>query len=166
MKLQPLKQWICDHCEEVIEKPEHGCLEWLSWLSGQEKVQNNGFKIVHNYEHSPRKPVGSCYFYDTPPQGITKMNFSLNEFVGTPGMIYLLTFIDTGPFCEEPFNGPHVEDLREWTELFRRLMLPFYEEARSYMKHANTDGFFKGSNEALIYFPNTLKEVIKSYGDR
>jgi hypothetical protein len=164
MKLQPLKQWICDSCGRVIAEPEHGCLEWLSWLSEQSKVHNNGFKIVHHHEHSPRKPSGSCYCYDTPPQGKLKMDFPLSEFIGTPGIIHLLTFIDRGPFLEEPFQGPHVEDLREWTELFRRITLPFYEEARLYMKRANTDGFFGESNEELIYFPSTLKEVIKRYG--
>ena len=163
MKLQPLKQWICDNCREVIEKPEHG---WLEWLSERGERQNpyHGFKIVHHKPYSPRNPESSCYFYDKPPQGQSKMDLPLNEFVGLHGMVHLLTFIDTGPFREEPFYGPHVKDLREWTELVRRLTLPYYEEARFYMKQANTDGFFSESNEIWIYLPDTLKEVIKGYG--
>jgi hypothetical protein len=165
MKLQPLNQWICDHCGKVIDKSEHGCLEWLSEKM-EDQYLNHGFKLVHNKQHSPRNPESSCYFYDIPPQEQLKMDLPLSDFIGVNGMVILLAFIDTGPFLEEPFCGPHVADLREWTELVRRLMLPYYEEARLYMDRANTDGFFKKSNEALIYFPQTLKEVIRLYGGR
>ena len=162
MKLQPLKQWICDYCGEVIEKPEHGWLEWLS-EEGEDQYLDHGFRLVHNEQHSPRKPEGSCYFYNSTQQGQLKLDFTLSKFVGVDGMVRLLTFIDTGPFREEPFYGPHVRDLREWTELFRRLMLPYYEEARSYMGQAHTDGLFNESNEVEIYLPDTLKKVIRRY---
>ena len=163
MKLQPLKQWICDRCGEVIKEPGHGWLEWLS-ENREEQYLHHGFKIVHYKPYSPRKPEGSCSFYDSPPQEQLKMDLPLSELIGLNGMVILLTFIDTGPFREEPFYGPHVKDLREWTELVRRLMLPYYEEARLYMRQANNQGFFDGSNEILIYMPLTLKKIIERYG--
>lgn len=30
MELQPLKQWICDTCGEIIEAPHDGWLEWVT----------------------------------------------------------------------------------------------------------------------------------------
>jgi len=30
MRLRPLKQFICDCCNEIIEQPEQGYLEWLA----------------------------------------------------------------------------------------------------------------------------------------
>jgi len=165
MQLQPLRQWICDHCKEIIVKPEDGWVEWLLCTQGECKGLNQGFKIVHQKAYSTLCPEGSCYFYDEPPEGNLKMDLPLNEFIGEPGMVRLLSFIDEGPYREKSFSGPHVKDLREWTELVRRLMLPYYEEARLYMKEANTDGFFSESSEVLIYHPETLKEVIKLYGD-
>lgn len=164
MKLKPLEQWICDNCGQLIENTEHGWLEWLS-EQGARQLPYHGFKIVHHASHSPRKPYGNCYFYDEPPKGQSKMDLPLREFVSSRGIVQLLSFIDVGPHHAKSFRGPYVKDLREWTELFRRLMLPYYEEARMHWGKADADGFFNEANEIWIYLPDILKEVIKLYGD-
>jgi hypothetical protein len=55
--LEPLGQWYCDECGEVIASPQAGCVEW--------EVDNEGrgwgFRILHHCTASPR-PRG-CGFY-------------------------------------------------------------------------------------------------------
>ncbi|MBI2873378.1 MAG: hypothetical protein HYY00_09360 [Chloroflexi bacterium] len=163
MKLKPLEQWVCDFCGEVIERPEQGWIEWLADPS--DGFRQEGFKIVHYAPYSPRKPRGRCYHYDNPPSGRRALDIYLSEFVGEKAMPQLLVFVDGGPYREKEYGGPRVKDLREWAELVRRLTIPYFEEARFYMKRADISGFFAGASEPWIYMPNTLKEVIRRYGD-
>ena len=80
-------------------------------------------------------------------------------------MAQLLHFVDVGEHHEPDFKGPHVKDLREWTELARRLTIPYYEQARLYWHPAHDDGYFDGANEILIYTERFLKELVEKYGD-
>jgi hypothetical protein len=97
------------------------------------------------------------------------MSFHLNDVLGAKGeqgLSFLLALIDPGPYRDISYQGPKIRDIREWVELTRRLMLPYYEdyeEARIYMDRADTDGFFDGYPARLIYFPETLQLVIVKY---
>lgn len=75
----------------------------------------------------------------------------------------LLHFIDIGPYHAPNYDGVSFENGREFTELFRRVQLPYYEEARRHWDKAKRDGFFDGSNEMWIYQPDVLKDVVKRY---
>jgi len=71
-----------------------------------------------------------------------------------------------GPYLDpDGENVPRVSDLREFTELARRLFLPYYEEARLYWPLAVEDGYFLGVNEVSMYLPDTLKSLVSRYGD-
>jgi len=70
---------------------------------------------------------GDCY-YDSE----AGMGDPLSEFVGVHGLLVLSSWIDVGKWHNPNYDGPHVRDLREWTSLFRRLHIPYYEEARHY----------------------------------
>ena len=70
---------------------------------------------------------GDCY-YDSE----AGMGDPLSEFVGVHGLLVLSSWIDVGKWHNPNYDGPHVRDLREWTSLFRRLRIPYYEEARHY----------------------------------
>ena len=62
MKLKPLHQFICDECENLIEKIEDG---WLEWLNPPDKPVH-GFRIVHVAGASPRfNQGGNCYYPDS-----------------------------------------------------------------------------------------------------
>jgi len=50
-----------------------------------------------------------------------------------------------------------------FTELFRRLHIPYYEEARIYFDEARSDGFFEGHNEFTIYSQPNLINIIEEY---
>jgi hypothetical protein len=56
--------------------------------------------------------------------------------------------------------------MRNWTETFRRLFIPHFEEARQYFHAAEKDGFFAEANEVWPYTTATLKQVIEKYGRR
>ena len=45
MKLIPVKQWICDGCKKIIEKPEEGVLVYEE--SGADNIKARNFKLVH-----------------------------------------------------------------------------------------------------------------------
>ncbi|MFT4565677.1 MAG: hypothetical protein ACI9FN_000630 [Saprospiraceae bacterium] len=90
----------------------------------------------------------------------------LKHFIGVAKINNLLSFIDVGPYHEPEYHGPSVKDLREYTEIIRRLNIPFYEEARLYWNDAISDGFFDGANEGLIYSPDFLETLIKKYSQR
>ena len=161
--LRPLEQWICDGCNELIENPEHG---WLEWLSGSQLKQKD-FRIVHHVTYSPRKPRG-CYAYNNQnvPDGFVILDDYLTSFIGDEGLTRLLGFIDVGPFHQQHYSGPYLADLREWVELVRRLTTPYFEEARQYLTQANRDGMLEGLSEVAIYMPSFLGAVVDRYGTK
>ena len=153
MKLKPLQQWICDYCGEVIISPKDGWLEWLH--DGQFRA--HGFKIVHHRPASPRKD--GCYHY-TNQSG--RSDLPLDTYLGTSGLVHLLAFLDVG-YVDPKNKGPWVNDIREFVELFRRVQLPYYEEARLYWSDAEADGLFGGANEVSPYLERALKNIVEKY---
>lgn len=154
--LKPLQQWICDTCNQIIQSPNDGCIEWLS----DDNCIQYGFKIIHNATCSPKYPPSSCYQYiDIPHQADAPLEY----FVGPKGVAYLLSFLDVGPYHDPNFSGPWVKDVREFIEFMRRLTLPFYEEARLYWHNALEEGYFGDANEISVYLPETLESLIAKY---
>lgn len=165
MFLKPLEQFICDGCGEIIDDPKFG---WVEWLREKDSLQVHGFRIVHHQAYSPLKETDryGCSRY---PGKAGCSDDYLERFLGSLGIVQLLRFIDLGPYHDPDYSvcgGPQVKNLREWTELFRRLHIPYYEEARLYWDEALEDLFFDGANEILIYKPDFLKELIERYGEK
>lgn len=152
MKLDPLTQFVCDTCGDVIESPKEG---WLEWLSSAGKGAH-GFRIVHHVGTSGNR----CARYGDRSD---VADGHLGWFTGERAMPELLRFIDVGPLLEDEYRGPRVKDLREWVELTRRLTIPHYEEARLYWDQAREDGMFDGANEVSPYLPEKLEQIAKRY---
>ncbi|MBS5969508.1 MAG: hypothetical protein KIB11_10365 [Clostridium perfringens] len=151
MKLEPEEQWICDVCGEVIEKPEDGYLQWR--MSSNSKIEQ--FAIVHHISASPRRTLGGCYLEDV-------RDLQLDKFLGVNGIVRLQSLIDSDPF----HRGQHyskIEDIQLWLEIYRRLYIPYYEEARQYWEQALKDNYFDEMNELIIYYPENLKKMIEHY---
>lgn len=147
--LEPLKQWICDFCETIINSPEDG---WVEWLSGKETFNSCfGFKIVHNYGSSPRGKGGCFPYIEESPS-----NMHLIHFIGEKGYVYLLSFLDLGPDVIPEYKGPRVKDIREFIEFMKRLTIPYYEEARLYFNNLE--------DNSISYHQEELKKIIKIYG--
>jgi hypothetical protein len=151
--LEPLKQWVCDTCGELIKKPEEGYVQFHRKSDGT----YDDFIIVHHKLSSPYKGTKKgCYKYNS--------DCDLTEFLGDHGTIQLLTFIDIGPYHMPEFKSRTV-NYRKWVDFFYRLQLPYYEEARRYWNRASADGYFGNINEVAIYQPKYLKEMIEHYKD-
>jgi hypothetical protein len=157
--LKPLEQWYCDYCGEVIASPREGYIEWLV-----EDDIADAFRIVHHASASPRRPGEDCYHH-TAHRGRHDMH--LDRCVGPAGLPYLLSFLDLGPVHDpDEEHTVRVRSVREFVEVMRRLTLPYYEEARTLWGIATEGGFFDGGgNEIWVYLPDTLKTLIKQYGD-
>jgi hypothetical protein len=164
-RLEPLRQWICDHCGQLIKRPADG---WLEWLSDPDGARCRGFRLIHHDVSSPLRPAGSCDLYaDRPERQGPRLvidETTLMDLVPSPH--YLLSLLSPGPHAQRRYNGPRVADLDEWAELARRLTVPFYEEARFYLARAAEAGAFRDFYDPDIYAPNNLLKIIETYGDR
>jgi hypothetical protein len=151
--MEPLRQFICDTCGELITEPDQGFIEWeTDYVSGR-KARN--FKIVHHALHSPRVGEG-CYVIDS-------ASAHLQDMLGDRGIVRLINFIDVGEYLQPDYRGPDVNDLREFTEFMRRLTIPHYEEAKMYWADAMSAGDFDGANANLIYSPEFSRRIIDRY---
>jgi hypothetical protein len=155
--LRPLQQWTCDYCHLVIETGDEGVLEWLE----DQDHRAYGFKIVHSLPASPlrkTREVG-CYYYANHPDSAEAR---LDSFLGSDGLAHLLLFLGVGSE-DRPLQ---VISTRELAEFYRRLMLPYYEEARLYWSAATKDGFFADRDQMWPYREDTLKSVTEEYGPK
>ena len=146
MPFQPLKQWKCDACGKLIENISDG---WFECEYDGSHVCD--FRIIHQ----------SC-------QSGARRNLSdspLEHFIGELGMIQMLGMVDHGKYLSPEYKGPKVKDFREWSEMFRRLFVPHYEEARLYFDKAVSDGFFDTMNELNYFQQDTLKQIIERYAE-
>jgi hypothetical protein len=146
MKLIPLSQWICDSCNQMIEKAEEGWLEWYELKDGN---QIGGFRIVHNQEE--------CHYrYERLiREGKHISDNHLQYFTGYDGLASLLTMFD----CKTQI------DSYELADIIRRIHLPYYEEARTYWEEAKVDGFIFGERHSVRDFQQgTLLNLITRYG--
>lgn len=161
--MEPLKQWICDTCGELIESPEDGFVEWLSPM--EEGVRE--FRIVH---HAPKSPYWEgrgrgrdCYHHTKHPN---RRDLHLEDFIGPDGLVLLLSFLDVGDVLDPDFeHPPKVGDMRNFIETFRRLQLPGYEEARRYFREASNSGDFDGANELTPYLQDKMRNIIADHGE-
>ena len=156
MLLKPLNQWICDGCGDIISTPEHGYLEWLC-----EDNKAYSFRIVHNNYYHVRLDGKICSFH----QGkLGAKDIQLSNYFETDNILsFLLKFLDKGNHHDVNFSGPWIRNIREYTEIVKRLCVPFYEEARQYFKIAEDDGYFYEQNENWINSPEYLKSLLNKY---
>lgn len=157
--MKPLEQWRCDVCRELIKAPREGMLQWLS----NDDLRVHGFRIVHNAGFSPRQPRGDCYY---PAKGQHFADMHLDSMLGPEGLVEMLSFVDPGPHHQPDYAGPYVKDLREFSEIMRRLFVPYYEEARLYWSQAIEDQMFDDANEVWLYLPSTCKALVARYSGR
>lgn len=155
MKLEPLKQWVCDVCGRIIETPKEGYVIWNKNDDGMiDKI-----RIVHKNTLNNGKQVGCDKNLKKYP-----LSLPLVSFLGDEGKVRFLSLVDPGPNFIKDYKKS-IADIRLFLEVFRRLQLPYYEEARLYWDKARDDGFFANENEVSLYLPETLKYIIDNYGD-
>ncbi len=148
--LEPLVQFVCDTCHQVINAPQEGWFEWCE----DEGRKAHSYRILH---HRPE-----CR---SAPQTPGLHGHRLDQLVGVANMTNLYSLFQMGP-ANQANNGDiaTLRDLDEFTEILRRLTERYYDEARLYWEEAKSNGFFLGSSDASTYQPSTYKKVIESYG--
>ncbi len=148
MKLLPLQQFKCDACGQIIARPTVG---WVEWLLGPTRgTKAHGFRIVHNSNR--------CQY----PNSGRVQGMHLTHLLGHDGLAMLLTLVAPGGRTGNREDG--VESLEEWSDLVRRLHLPYYEEARQYWPEAETDGYFAHPNSPEFYNQTMLRDILVQYG--
>lgn len=157
--LTPLKQFICDTCGEIIEKPEDGYLEWVY---SDDRMQSE-FNIVHHGGSSPRKKYNhnGCYQH---VNRNGRMDMALNQILDpNRTMAYLLKFIDMGRYHDPDKKKIAKVNISEYVELVRRLTINYYEEARAYWDEAISDGSIDEDNIITNYSVDFLKGIVDKY---
>lgn len=152
--MEPLRQWICDVCGRVIEKPEDGYVVWGT----NEQGKIDKIRILHKNNHVNGCVTGCDHDHRYP------LSLPVESFLGDDGKVLLLSLIDPGSNFQAEYQE-HIANMRLFLEFFRRVQLPYYEEARLYWEKARVDGYFAGANEIWTYLPSTLKTLIEEYAD-
>ncbi len=142
--LKPLEQWYCDKCGEIIKSPREGYVIWKS----DESFKSSGFKIIHQ-----RRCDDKSY----------RLSSALQDFLGLRGITYLLTFLSLGPIKEHLGQGKHCDivDMDEFVDFFRRVQLPYYEEARQHFGDPDILDLCSDWNELAPYLPEELKKLVE-----
>lgn len=147
MRLQPLQQWICDACGQVIGSPHLG---WVEWVSGSTRgTKAHGFRVVHNSNR--------CQYPSSP----RVRDMHLERAIGPDGLVALLALL--APCRRSGILSDGVTSVEEWAMLVRRLHVPYFEEARQYWAHAEADGLLKDIAEASVFSQATLAVIIGRY---
>lgn len=140
MTTEPLQTWTCDVCHQLIEKAEDGYVVWTDDAKGARE-----FTVIHqtrcddNSKHSSQK---------------------LGDFLGPNGLAQLTAMMSYGPFKQNESGKIH--DLAEFTDFFRRMQLPFYEEARRKFKLRQVQDDYYDANEYLPFLQDEL-QIIAQY---
>ena len=58
---------------------------------------------------------------------------------------------------------PVVPEIASFVDVWRRLQIPYYEEARLYLAAARQDGEFGDQNEVSVFLPDTCLSIIERY---
>ena len=147
MKLEPLKQWICDGCGGLIESAKDGILEWIS-----EESKEHKYVIAHRISPYPDAGHG-C----SPHEHLRGRQWRpLTNLVGSDGLAYLL-------FCLQN----RVVNVQELLEIIRRLQIPYYEQGRLHWKDAIEDGYLDddAGADAADYSQPVLQDLVETYSD-
>jgi hypothetical protein len=151
--LRPSRQFICDDCGKIIKSPKEGWVEFLSEPNGIGRRYFD-FRLVH------ASPQRDClnHFYRADGGSI-----EIDQLTGSKGIIELLDLLDEGDVFDRSCRDTSIKSMREFTELFRRLQVPYYEQARQYWHQALSEGWFEENNLDGIYGEKTLKNLIADY---
>ncbi|WP_246946157.1 hypothetical protein [Bacillus pinisoli] len=112
--LKPLEEWICDVCGDIIKSTN----DWLEWETNNITDKDENFRLVH---HTCKR---------TNDTNTLLKDLYIHRVLGNNGLAKLLNTLET-------LNPNNVSD---FTEIIRRLHLPYYEEARQFLEEARING--------------------------
>jgi hypothetical protein len=142
--MKPLASWTCDVCHEQIESVKEGYVVW----STDDHLLKRGFIILHK---------GKC-----DPRGLTQSQ-ALGDFLGPDGLATLTSFLSYGNINPEGL-GNRIADMDEFIDFFRRVQLPWYEQAREHFSSEAVHRDYDGANEVQPYLQRDLRQITESAG--
>lgn len=160
--LKPLEQFICDECGQVINSPKEGYVEWESGIDKNGKMFARGFRIIHSSQASPMEKINGkgCFKYDESPYC---SDIDLDYFQKTVHQ-KLFSLLDLGFMHDKNQEvGCQISDFREFVDFFKRLTIPYYEEARQYFQEAIEDCEISDENEIYLFTEENLKRIVQRY---
>jgi hypothetical protein len=149
MSTKPLTRWSCDVCGDPVTADENdGYVVWRH-IDGQE----GDFRIIHKIKCDDDRYTSSL---------------PLSNFLGSRGLATLTAFLSPGAFIaatypKEKLNrmGFAIHDQHEFVDFFRRVQLPYYEEARSELWNPSEDTreLWADSGEVSPYLEESLIRI-------
>lgn len=152
--LEPLNEFICDTCHQLIEDNSEGWFEWLQYYDHEKsRMVNEKFRICH---HNKR-----CTKFFSNPKASSMYLTDLMKVAP----YQLISFLDGNISPKDEYKGPEINDMEEYVELAKRLTVPYYEEARLYWGSFLSSGNYNEYDAVTVYFPDNLKRIIEEFGD-
>jgi hypothetical protein len=157
--LIPLKQFICDSCGEIIQRPEQGWIEWLMINDSDKGLTCGKFRICHHRSFSPYKTTQGCYNYIHHPDCA---DMHLHHYLDQENKT-AFNIRNGKELSISRFQGVPALSSKEHWEFTMRLEQPYYEEARLYLRKAQADNFFPPDDYEFMFDKNKLKLLIEEY---
>ena len=142
-ELKPLEQFYCDACGNLIESVPHGYVVYNTTDDGLD----HDFQIIHQSKCDDRSRSKSL---------------DLASFLGVEGLVQLTSMLTPGPIIMETQKPEYVgtvQSFDEYVDFFRRLQIPYYEEARRRFSAPAVVQEHFDSNELYPYLPKILKHI-------
>lgn len=140
------EKWICDKCNQPIEKVENA---WFTWSKNLNDGSLSNFKIIHH--PTCKKPEPKIQ-----KSKLSRPGDPLKRYLGKNGLVRLL----------ELLSKTNSDAQNEMLEMIQRLQVPGYERARSYFEEAYADKQIVPPNQG-VYYPTIekIQEIIIKYED-
>lgn len=148
--MKPLTTWTCDTCGEQVE-PKRGVV--LARWTPDEDRRLTGFIIVHKNIDGRHCDPGNASGY--------RWNVDLHTLLGQDGMANLLAYLSAGPL-KGGGGASNLESIDEFIDLFRRLQVPYYEQARHRFGDEDVTYAYGDANEYFPYMPDQLERIAKN----
>jgi len=142
--------WICDTCGLIVEKPEDGWIEWISFVG---KKPGRDLRLVHHKPSSPRGGEAGCQFVQSfeyaKDEGLIS-DLPLSHFIGPDGLMQLLAMI-----------VDQAVPVSEILEMIKRIHIPGYEHARLHFDRAISEGVFEPNMPKNFYRQSDIEDTIQ-----
>ena len=127
--LRPLRQFYCDECGKLIESVDGGAVEYLySPGEGAKPTKIWSFRIVHSILASPKDSCSHDESHFISGKSTSSMELNLGRYLGHQGVSRLLAILEACRSGVMQFKDD--KEFGEFLDVFRRLQIPYYEEAR------------------------------------
>lgn len=116
--------WQCDTCQQKIEKPEDGYVEWVIYREPNGRRRGRNLRLVHYFPASPLDTLTGC---QSDPNVVRRRE---------NGLLYDQALIDVlgpdSPMCLLELIGEDAMATTEILAMMQRLYDPFYARAQQH----------------------------------